>query len=82
MPVIYGQSSIGRRSVAVPQREHVPQEPKKRKGRSRAVLVDGVRYDTVAAAAEAIGCSGGTVANAIKRGTFMVRGHKVSYSWK
>lgn len=46
------------------------------------MLVDGVRYDTVVAAAEAIGCSGGTVANAIKRGTFMVRGHKVSYSWK
>lgn len=82
MPVIYGQSSIGRTSVALRHREHVPQAPKKRKGRSRAVLVDGARYDTVVAAAEAIGCSGGTVANAIKRGTFMVRGHRVSYSWK
>lgn len=56
MPVIYGQSSIGRTSVAVPQREHVPQEPAPKRGsRRRAVLVDGVRYGSAAAAADAIG---------------------------
>lgn len=83
MPVIYGQSSIGRRSVAVPQREHAPQEPAPKRGsRRRAVLVDGVRYGSVAAAADAIGCNKGTIPNAIRRGTFAVRGHRVEYSWK
>ena len=51
-----------------------------RRGGRRAVLVDGLRYESVKLAAEAAGCSNRYLCTALRGGRTTVKGHAVEYA--
>lgn len=51
-----------------------------RRGFRRAVLVDGLRYESVMRAAEAVGCSNRHLCTALRGGRTTVKGHAVEYA--
>lgn len=46
----------------------------------RPVLVDGVRYPSVSAAARAAGCAQTSLSEALRKGRGTCRGHRVAYA--
>lgn len=51
-----------------------------RRGFRRAVLVDGLRYESVMLAAEAVGCRGPYLCTVLRSGGTTVKGHAVAYA--
>lgn len=73
-------ASIEKRKVAEAERLSARVAARSGWRTPKAVVVDGIRYESISAAARAIGCATSNLCGKLKTGAGMYKGHNVSYA--